>query len=437
MIILPDEDFDDLKLIFVKLGAILRHADNCKEEQSLIGRQEKLIAPLILAAKAANTSPQIEHIEGENDDMPKKLKYGKGTICQRQRMNKNGKIRRFWQGRIYHNGKQIPVYASTQAECLQKMEALRDELKGAQAILPDAPAQAKAELQNSHPTTFGKWLDEWLKEFKENTTRPKYFKDLRRYVSKLKAALGDMKLKQMDSMTLQRYINSLPRTNATVKLYGVLKDSLQRAEDFGIIKKNPCKVIEKPKYKQQKRRPFELEEQNAILNALPDRYKAVFFFLCSTGLRIGEFLALTPQKVDFDRMCLHVTEDQDLETREKDDTKTEASVRKVYFAKELFENFDITTLGSYSYNAIKKAFTKVYDALHVEGVSATHSCRHTFASLLYATRVPEKVIQAQCGHSDVNTTMKIYTDILIRGESPIYNYILRLKEVLAKRYQIW
>lgn len=404
------------------------------ELESKENRAQELRAEFI--RRLENKSPQIEHIEGDDNDMPKKLKYGEGTICRRQRTTKSGKIRRYWQGRIYHNGKQLPVYAHTQAECLRKMEELRAELTAPSPTVNNVTPICPSEyLPNARPETLGRWLDEWLKEFKADKIRRRYYKDLCRYSEKLKAALGDIKLKKLEPMTLQKYFNSLPRTNTTAKLYGVLKDCLQRAEDFGVIKKNPCKVIAKPKYRKQERRPFELEEQTAILNALSDRYKAVFFFLCSTGLRIGEFLALTPKSVDFARNCIKVDESQDLETRENGDTKTAAGVRKVYFAEELFEKFDVNTLGSYSYNAIKKAFSKVYAALNIEGVSATHSCRHTFASLLYAAGVSEKVIQKQCGHADISTTMNIYTDILACGESPIYQYILKLKEVLAQRYQ--
>ena len=379
---------------------------------------------------------QIEHIEGENDDMPKKLKYGEGTICRRQRTTKKG-IRRYWQGRIYHDGRQITVYANTQAECLRKMGELRNSLSVAkQTQVKTAPVCTSEELPKSQSLTLAKWLDEWLQEFKADKTRRRYYNDLCRYSEKLKTALGDLKLKKIEPMTLQKYFNSLPRTNATAKLYGVLKDCLQRAEDFEIIKKNPLKVISKPKYRKQERRPFELKEQTAILNALPDRYKAVFFFLCSTGLRIGEFLALTPQSVDFNRKCIKVDESQDIETHENGDTKTAAGVRKVYFANELFEKFDVNTLGTYTYNAIKKAFTKVYNALNIDGISATHSCRHTYASMLYAVGVSDKVIQKQCGHADLSTTMNIYTDILTCGDSPIYEYISKLKEVLAQHYQM-
>ena len=64
----------------------------------------------------------------------------------------------------------------------------------------------------------------------------------------------------------------------------------------------------------------------------------------------------------------------------------------------------------------------------------THSCRHTYASMLYAAGVSDKVIQGQLGHASVSTTLDIYTDILLVGESPIYEYISALKKKLEAVY---
>jgi integrase len=215
-----------------------------------------------------------------------------------------------------------------------------------------------------------------------------------------------------------------------MKRYDIINASLQKAEDFGIIKKNPCKAVERPTFKCEKRRQFELTEQVEILNALSDNYSKVFYFLCCTGLRIGEFLALTPNDVNFTQHFILINKSMTARDGVLTATKTDAGVRKVYFNEKLFEVFDVNKLGTYTYNAIKKAFKKVFQTLGIKGVSVTHSCRHTYASMMYAVNVSDKVIQRQMGHASLTTTMDVYTDILLNGESPILDYIRLLKSTL-------
>ena len=355
-----------------------------------------------------------------------KLKYGNGSITLRYRKRKDGTSRRFYQGRIYKDGRQVYVYGKTQAECLAKLKALREEIAGEARNIHNAPAV----LGRLAFRTYGEWLDEWVKQFKEDKLREDYFEEFSRRVADIKKALGGLQLKKIEPLELLRYLNSLPRCHSTAKKYDIINGSLQKPEDFGIIKHNPCRAIERPTYNKQKRRAFELAEQSEILAALGERYAAVFYFLCCTGLRIGEFLALRPCDVDFDRHIIRVDSSLSLKTGKDKETKTAAGVRNVYFSEKLFEVLRVDALGTFTYNGIKKAFRKVFAALNIEGISVTHSCRHTFASMLYAVGVSDKVIQKLCGHADVSTTMNTYTDILMKGESPILDYIRKLKSTL-------
>jgi integrase len=167
-----------------------------------------------------------------------------------------------------------------------------------------------------------------------------------------------------------------------------------------------------------------------LLNALSENYSKVFYFLCCTGLRIGEFLALTPNDVNFTQHFILINKSMTARDGILTATKTDAGVRKVYFNDKLFQVFDVQALGTYTYNAIKKAFKKVFKQLGLEDISVTHSCRHTYASMMYAVNVSDKVIQRQMGHASMSTTMDIYTDILLNGESPILDYIRLLKSTL-------
>lgn len=368
------------------------------------------------------TETKIEHIE-EEEDM-RKLKYGAGSITQRQRTLKDGTIRRYYEGRIYREGKQISVYGSTQTECLAKLK----ELKNDYPIVPSGDGyKVKTEKRFR---TYSDWLDEWVEQFKKGKLREDYFEEFMKKVSKVREVLGKRPINKIESLEVLRYLNSLRRCNTTVKIYDIINGSLQKAEDFGIIKRNPCRAIERPTYEEEKRRAYELAEQTDILNALNARYASVFYFLCCTGLRIGEFLALRPDDVDEARHVIRVDENRSLKTGKDGKTKTTAGTRKVYYAEALFEVFDVQTLGTFTYCGIKKAFNKVIKKLKLEGVSVTHSCRHTCASLLYAAGVPLKVMQKQLGHASISTTLDTYTDILLQGTSPIYDYILELKSTL-------
>lgn len=368
-----------------------------------------------------------------------KLKYGAGSISLRSVKRKDGTERRYYQGRIFYCGRQFSVYSKTQAACLAKMKALREKLKkddtkeiirSTNVVKKQSREVVPASSEAAAPArTFGAWLDEWTKLFKTNL-RSDYRGEFLKRVFVVKIALGGFELERLGAMDIQRYLNSLKRCNTKVKIFDVINGSLQKAEDVGILSRNPCRALERPTYEKQIRRAYELSEQSAMLAALGEKYGAVFFFLCCTGLRIGEFLALEPGDVDFTRRVIKVKSSRSLKTGKVSATKTAAGNRLVYFAPSLFETFNVNLLGIFSYNGIKKAFTRAIKALSIEGVSATHSCRHTYASMLACMGVPAKVIQSQLGHASITTTMDVYAEIMPAGESPIYKYIALLKSTL-------
>ena len=356
------------------------------------------------------------------------FKYGDGNIKKYYRTNKYGERRTYWRGRIYINQKQVSVYAKTQAECLNKLKALRKERNENTRTNSNSNATGYSKIMS-----YSEWLDNWVKLCKEEKLKDTYKGNFFSNLKIIKENLGQYKLKDLKPLIILTYIKSLPRRNLTVKLFDIINSSLQKAEDFDIIQKNPCKAIDRPTYEQQKRRAFEPDEQTAILNALEGKHCRAFFFLCATGLRIGEFLALTEDNFDVDRGIIYIKASMDIQTGQIVPPKTKTSVRQVYFTPQLLEIFNIEDLGHYTYSGIKKAFIKVYRDMNLENISLTHSCRHTYASLLCATGLPVKIIQTQIGHAAFSTTMDIYTDVLIKGSSPIYDYIIELKDFIKQK----
>ncbi len=80
------------------------------------------------------------------------------------------------------------------------------------------------------------------------------------------------------------------------------------AVDDGLITTNPCRAgsVKLPKRDQRKIEPWTIEQVEAVLAALPDRYRAVGVVAAGCGLRQGEVFGLGVRDVDFLRRQLHV-----------------------------------------------------------------------------------------------------------------------------------
>lgn len=203
----------------------------------------------------------------------------------------------------------------------------------------------------------------------------------------------------------------------------------------GYLKNNPCYGVELPrKTISSHRRAYTLEEQTLLLSAFPERYAKAFFFLCCTGLRIGEFLALSPVDVDFDNMTISITKACDKKMNVSS-PKTSSSVRTVYFDKSLFDFFPIEYLGSYTHNGIHCQFNRTFKKFNVSGV-CVHSTRHTFATLCDYVGIRDKLTQNMLGHSTLAMTKDTYTHLYKKGESPILSYMERLKNTIENELKI-
>ena len=87
-------------------------------------------------------------------------------------------------------------------------------------------------------------MDEWTKLFKTNL-RSDYRGEFLKRVFVVKIALGGFELEKLGAMDIQRYLNSLKRCNTKVKIFDVINGSLQKAEDVGILSRNPCRALER------------------------------------------------------------------------------------------------------------------------------------------------------------------------------------------------
>ncbi len=339
-----------------------------------------------------------------------KLKYGQGSIARKERLRKkDGGVTVYYEGRYYDvYGKVKSVYAKTQQECLK--------------LLREANPRKKGKTKNFMPTV-GEWLLSWYKSFKIESLRDSTKRSYENFIKIIIDGLGKIKLNDLNGETLQAFFNGIEFDNTKHKVLQFLNACLEKAVVLQKIKFNPCKVVELPKYKKQKRRAFTYEEQEIIMSSAPEKLAQAFFFLCVTGLRVGEFLALTKEDFFFEEHFFKV--DKAIADGKQGETKTESSKRIVYFTDELFEFFDISLLGTFTYSGLRIALDRFNKAHGIKGVSL-HSTRHTFSTVCHSFGITDKVLQSLMGHATLAMTQDTYTHLLKKGTSKIHSYIEKL-----------
>lgn len=134
-------------------------------------------------------------------------------------------------------------------------------------------------------------------------------------------------------------------------------------------------------------------------------HTSTIFILIYTGLRIGEFLDLTANDVNFDDRYFNITK-----------SKTKAGVRIVPISKKIesylkyYTHVGISTNGTY--NTYARYFKYIMDLI---GINHTpHDARYTCTSLLREAGVDKIVVQQIIGHKGKDVTDRVYTKIDIK-----------------------
>ena len=73
-------------------------------------------------------------------------------------------------------------------------------------------------------------------------------------------------------------------------------------------------------------------------------------------------------------------------------------------------------------------FSRIYKKLNIKAV--VHSFRHTFFSCCNHLGFNMKVVQKWGGHRSIVTTMDVYVDIIDYKNTPILDYLKKLKKTL-------
>ena len=285
------------------------------------------------------------------------------------------------------------------------------------------------------------WMDEWLNTYVIDiavTTREGYAERIR---NRLNPYLGKYPLSTLNTKIVQEWVNTLNREGLAPKsiknVFLNLKAALDKAESLDMIPKNPCNQAVLPKMVKYQASVYNESEIQKLLRASEgtDMYLIVAIELV-LGLRRGELAALKWSDIDFQNGVVHIHSNCVVAGSQKitKAPKSKAGIRDIATGSMLLNILSIA-YQSYLAKTQQRGFVDSGYVIHKDDGTPynpesitqkwvrfrhenqlrdirLHDLRHTCATTMLAKGVDVKTIQARLGHSDVQTTLNIYTHSL-------------------------
>ena len=331
-------------------------------------------------------------------------------------------------------------------------EKKRDKAAEAIAFEFEQQVSSLAVLPNVTFRTFAeKWFTDYADIQQATTTRERCedFKE-RTY-----AALGDMRMDKIKTIHIQNFINSLTRPGVnktdpekglsykTIKHYrSFLSEVFDYAIRIEMLTKNPCTNVKLPPEKQKKRKIYTPDQAEKFVDLLyqkaPLKHQLFATIAIICGLRRSEIVGLRYCDINVDTRILRVERAANYSRKKKEmyvgNTKTESSVRVITLPQiiiDIFEKYkeqEITqkrfmgiehsdndflfcdaTYKKIMYNGIPYNYLKKLCKDNDMDFYGIHAMRHFVASAMIAKGTDAKTVSEILGHSNVGTTLGIYT----------------------------
>ena len=298
----------------------------------------------------------------------------------------------------------------------------------------------KEELLLPNEIILQEFLLDFLEKYKMNlsiTTYNCYMRICKKYIIPL---LGDIKLCDIRPIHIQNYVDDLLDllTPQTIKVHlNILNLALKRAYRLKLIKENVVQFVEVPKNKKYKNEIYNAEDMKKLLEKSRETSLELPIILASgLGLRISEILGLTWNNIDFNDFTITIDK---ITVRDKGqvilkEPKTESSIRTISAPKEIILMlkqlkkdrlaaklrgekshreliFYDKNLNPIAQDILSKKFRYFLQENNLKHIRF-HDLRHSHVTMLIDAKVPIKVISERVGHSNVNTTLNIYSHAL-------------------------
>ena len=251
------------------------------------------------------------------------------------------------------------------------------------------------------------------------------------------SAMGSFKAREVSAYQVECFVAEMSKEYSPKTIrntVGLLNAAYAHAVKTGQLASNPCQFVDLPKKQKPDIKVFSEHEVIAFVSALKTEridYKVAYELCLLCGLRRSEVLGLKENDVNLTFKCVTIAHTRDRVDGEdiEQDTKTEQSRRTLALPDVVVE--DIKTLIKEHDRPYKHTDYLIQDGFghpmnpsvltnHIHDIESeaglpqisVHGLRHTFASMLNNEGVDIARISRELGHSNLTTTLNIYTHIL-------------------------
>ena len=280
--------------------------------------------------------------------------------------------------------------------------------------------------------TVGEWLTAWLVLHKANVTARSYYGDAWRVEAQLRPGLGPLKLRDLDSLAVSRWLAGLKAGGSSdserQKAGGVLRKCLNAAVAHKVLVANPMTgVVKLPTPERAEKAVMTVADALAVVKAADDAGvgHAVRLWL-DAGLRPGELFALDWADIDLAAGTVTVRKALDGITNAVKAAKTAKSRRTLPLSRPTLDALAAarpdgggvllpTPSGGrwWAANFYDSVSRALFAAAGVAGKGYTHyTFRHTMASMLLSAGVSILVVSRRLGHAKVSMTLDVYAHLL-------------------------
>lgn len=266
---------------------------------------------------------------------------------------------------------------------------------------------------------YNKWSEKHYEKIKPNTINqfkyawkiiePYKDKELSFFTLAVWQEIFDSSGKNAPSLKSVKVILSLMYKFA--EQYDLIDPRLNKIEFIDIGTSNPNKI---------ERKAFTKDEIETLWKN-KETFKHLLI-LIYTGLRVGEYISLTPEDVHLEERWIDVRE-----------SKTKAGIRQVPIAEKIVpfltelvrnEKYLCPTVTGLKYSNTHFNETEVRKKCSKYGMDhASHDARHTCITLLTEARIDPRVIMQIVGHAGAGVTQQVYTHISMDAKLDAINRI--------------